>query len=57
MLDDVTFDVADCLTGVVADHYVGADFLAVVVDFFVQGHFQVDLAAGEGESFGHEGAG
>lgn len=50
VLDHEALDALDRLARVVRDHDVGGDLLAVVVDFPIQRHLQVDLALGEGEA-------
>jgi hypothetical protein len=56
VLHHVDFHVSDGFAGVVADGDAGTDLLAVVVDLAVEGHLEVDLAGGEGEAFGDDGA-
>lgn len=49
-------DIPHRFSRVVGDNYVSGNLLAMVVDFTIEGHFEVDLAVAEGESLAHQRA-
>lgn len=57
MLHHHTADVAYRFPRVVRDNNVRCNFLAVIVDLFIQGNFKADLAIAERESLANKRAG
>jgi len=57
MLDNGTLDVLDGLLTPVVDAQISLDLFTVVEKLFVEGQLHVELARGQSEALGHQGAG
>jgi len=57
VLDDGALDVLDGLLAAVVDGQVALNLFTVVEQFLVEGQLHVELARGQSEALGHEGAG